>query len=460
MIAFMVAGTASGVGKTTVTLALMAALRERGYRVQPFKCGPDFLDTGHQSAICGRASRNLDTWMLNGEANRAIFARAGRDADAAVVEGMMGLFDGATGGTEKGSSAEIAKLLGLPVVLVLDVAKSARSIAAVVKGFECLDPEIRFAGIVLNHVGSDAHYRLLETAIRSVTSMPLLGCLPTNTRIAIPERYLGLHTTEETTSAEDLRAAFARIGREHLDLTPLLTLAWTGTDPRSQAAPAARVEQSYVRVGVARDKAFSFYYEDNLDLLREQGAEIVPFSPLTDMELPRDLDALYFGGGYPELYADALNSNTTMLAAIRAIAEAGKPVYAECGGMVYLGRKLTLLDGRNYAMAGVLPLEFEMTSRLVHFGYVKVRFVEDCLLGKKGTTARGHSFHCSRVRLRTAMPTAYRLKYSLSGHVEPEGFYLKNVLASYVHLHFRGNPALAASFAAAARATRDVEVPA
>ena len=460
MIAFMVAGTASGVGKTTVALALMAALRERGYRVQPFKCGPDFLDTGHQSAICGRTSRNLDTWMLDGAANRAIFASASRDADAAVVEGMMGLFDGAAGGTEEGSSAEIAKLLGLPVVLVLDAAKSARSIAAVVKGFECFDPELRFAGIVLNHVGSDGHYRLLETAIRSVTTTPLLGCLPADALIAIPERYLGLHTTEETTPAEDLRAAFARVGQEHLDLAPLLTLSWAGTDPRSEAASAARVEQSHVRIGVARDKAFSFYYEDNLDLLREQGAEVVPFSPLTDVEIPRNLDGLYLGGGYPELYADALSGNTAMLAAIRAFAEAGKPVYAECGGMIYLGRKLTLLDGRNYTMAGVLPLEFEMTSRLVHFGYVEVEFAEDCLLGEKGTTVRGHSFHCSRVRLRSVMPTAYRLKYSLSGHVEPEGFYLKSVLASYVHLHFRGNPALAASLAAAARASRDVEVPA
>jgi cobyrinic acid a,c-diamide synthase len=226
MIAFMVAGTASAVGKTTVALALMAALREGGYRVQPFKCGPDFLDAGHHSAICGRVSRNLDTWMLDDPANRAIFTNASRDADAAIVEGMMELYDGVAGGGEDGSAAQIAKLLDLPVVLVLDAGKSARSIAAVVKGFESFDPEVRFAGIVLNRVGSERHYRMHEMAIRSVTSTPLLGHLSTDQTLGIPERHLGLHTTEETTSAENRLTAFAQAGLQWLDLTPLLGLSW------------------------------------------------------------------------------------------------------------------------------------------------------------------------------------------------------------------------------------------
>jgi cobyrinic acid a,c-diamide synthase len=456
LIAFMVAGTASGVGKTTVALAMMAALRKRGCRVQPFKCGPDFLDTGHHGAICGRASRNLDTWMLDGEANRAIFATAIRDADAAIVEGMMGLYDGVTGGTEAGSAAEIAKLLDLPVVLVLDAAKSARSIAAVVKGFESFDPAVRFAGIVLNHVGSDQHYRMLEIAIRSVTATPLLGPMPMDPAIAIRERHLGLYTTEETTSAEDRLAAFAQAG-QHLDLTPLLSLSWPGVMAKSAPAPALRPGEKRVRIGVARDKAFSFCYEDNLDLLREHGAEIVFFSPLGDAGFPENLDGLYLVGGYPELYADALSRNASMLAGMRAFAQAGKPVYAECGGMIYLGQSLTTLDGRSFAMAGVLPMEFEMTSRLMNFGYVEVAFVADCLLGEKGTAVRGHSFHCSRMRTGNTMPTAYRLKYSLSGRDELEGFHCGNVLASYVHLHFRGNPSLAASLVKAARRTQTVE---
>ncbi len=340
---------------------------------------------------------------------------------------------------------------------MLDASKSARSIAAVVKGFERFDPAVRFAGIVLNHVGSDGHYRLLETAIRTVTATPLLGHLPTIPPIAIPERYLGLHTTEETTSEEGLLSAFAEAGRENLDLTPLLGLSWTGDS--TDDTPVARVEGSHVRIGVARDKAFSFYYEDNFDVLREHGSEIISFSPLVDASLPPNLDGLYLGGGYPELYADTLSRNEAMLAAIRAFAEAGRPVYAECGGMIYLGQSLTLIDGHCCTKAGVLPLKFEMTSQLVHFGYVQVDFIEDCLLGKKGTKARGHSFHCSRVQAGCAMPAAYRVNYSLSGRVEPEGFHWKNVLASYVHLHFRGNPTLAASLVAAAGQTRVSQVP-
>jgi len=458
MIAFIVAGTASGVGKTTVALALMAALRERGYSVQPFKCGPDFLDAGHHSTICGRASRNLDTWMLNGSANRAIFASASRDADAAIVEGMMGLYDGVAGGGEDGSAAQIAKLLGLPVVLVLDAGKSARSIAAVVKGFESFDPELQFAGIVLNRVGSDRHYSLLKTAIGSVTATPLLGRLPTDLALAIPERHLGLQTTEETTSVGIRLAAFAQAGQQSLDLEPLLSLVCPSEMAKCQAIPALFPKQTRVRIGVARDKAFSFYYEDNFDLLRENGAEIVPFSPLADAELPPNLDGLYLGGGYPELHADALSRNASMCAEIRAFAESGKPLYAECGGMIYLGKSLTTLARHNYTMTGLLPMEFEMTPQLVHFGYVEVEFVEDCLLGEKGTRVRGHSFHCSRVRADGAIPTAYHLKYSLSGREEPEGYQFKNVLASYVHLHFRANPILARSLVTAARRAQGVGV--
>lgn len=458
MIALMVAGTASGVGKTTVALALMAMLRERGYRVQPFKCGPDFLDTGHHSAICGRPSRNLDTWMLDDIGNRAIFAGSTRDVDAAIVEGVMGLYDGVAGGGEDGSAAQIAKMLGLSVVLVLDAGKSARSVAAVVKGFESFDPEVQFAGIVLNRVGSDRHYRLLETAIRSVTKTPLLGRLPTDPGFAIPERHLGLHTTEETTSAESRLSAFARADREFLDLTPLLSLSSKNVVEGSKVAPILFQDENRVRIGVARDKAFSFYYEDNFDALRQSGADIVSFSPLTDAELLPNLDALYLGGGYPELHADVLSRNRSMNTSIRVFAEAGNPVYAECGGMIYLSKSLVTLDGHRYPMAGLLPMEFEMTPGLVQFGYVDAEFVEDCLLGEKGTRVRGHSFHYSRLCAGSTVATAYRLRYTLSGREELEGYQKGNVFASYVHLHFRANSTLARSLIAAARRAREAEV--
>jgi cobyrinic acid a,c-diamide synthase len=462
MIAFVVAGTASGVGKTTVALALTAAFRERGCVVQPFKCGPDFLDPGHHTAICGRVARNLDTWMLDGEANRAIFESAACDADVAVVEGMMGLYDGVSGGTEEGSTAGIAKLLNLPVVLVLDAANSARSIAAVVKGFESFDPDVRFAGIVLNGVSSPDHYRMLETAIREVTATPVLGRIPRDSSIAIPERHLGLQTIEERTCSGQCAARLAEIARQHLDLTRLLELSLSGiTDPsaktRDWVSPLFSGKPR-VRIGVARDQAFSFYYEDNFDLLREHGAECVFFSPLADSHLPPSLDALYLGGGYPELYANNLSDNQGMSADIRSFVASGKPLYAECGGLVYLGQSLAMLDGKVFPMSGVLPFEFEMTPHLVQFGYVDVEFVADCLLGEKGTTVRGHSFHCSRLRSGGNVPTVYHVQYSLTRQGEREGFAHQNVLASYIHLHFRGNPAIATSFVEAARRSQIAEV--
>jgi cobyrinic acid a,c-diamide synthase len=453
MIAFMVAGTASGIGKTTAALAFMAALGERGLRVQPFKCGPDFLDTGHHSAICRRPARNLDTWMLDRDANRETFVNASRDADAAVVEGMMGLFDGAAGDRETGSSAEIAKLLNLPIILVLDASKSARSIAAIVQGFTCFDPDLRFAGIVLNGVNSENHYRLLEVAICATSSIPLLGRIPKTGAIAIPERHLGLRTAEEETATDDRRAVLAGTVRRYLDSGALLSLKHdsTGWQPRWHTVPESPVR---VRYGVARHAASSFYYEDNLDLLRRCGAEIVYFSPLLDSNLPEGLDGLYLGGGYPELYAERLSANHPMLREIRAFAASGSPVYAECGGMLYLGRSVNRVS-----MTGVLPLEFEMTDRLINFGYVEATFTEDCLLGERGTVVRGHSFHYSRLVEPRPLSTVYRLRYSLSGRTEEEGFSAGSVLASYIHLHFGGNPSVAKNLVArAAAAKRMTEV--
>ncbi|HUA92171.1 MAG TPA: cobyrinate a,c-diamide synthase [Terracidiphilus sp.] len=458
MIGFLVAGTASGVGKTTAALALMAASRSRGLVVQPFKCGPDFLDAGHHAAMCARPSHNLDSWMLSAEDNRALFASACRGADIAIVEGMMGLYDGAGGATDEGSTAEIAKLLGLPVVLVLEASNSARSIAAVVKGFEGFDPQLRFAGIILNGVSSEGHYRMLQDAIRTVTTMPLLGRIPHTSLLAIPERHLGLQTIEEENAHEQRSAHFCDLARQHLDLAPLLALSPLLSETQSSAIPLPVGLTAPLRIGVARDKAFSFYYADNLDLLRRHGAEILEFSPISDEVLPQDLDLLYLGGGYPELYAQDLSENRRMCDAVRSFAESGKPVYAECGGMLYLGQSLTAQEGRSFPMTGVLALEFEMTAQLAQFGYVEITLTHDCLLGRAGQTARGHSFHYSRLRSNPSIPTCYRLHYSLSGRDEFEGYRYKNVLASYIHLHFRSNPAIVPSLLEQARHCPATEV--
>jgi cobyrinic acid a,c-diamide synthase len=439
------------VGKTTVSLAIIAALRSRGLTVQPFKCGPDFIDGGHLSAAASRAVRNLDTWMLDAEANREIFSRASAGCDVAVIEGMMGLFDGVTGSSEEGSTAEIAKLLDLPVVLVVDAGNSARSIAAVVRGFETFDSKLRFVGIVLNRVAGDGHFRMLELAVRQASVVPVLGWLPMEADAAIPERHLGLHTAAEGMGASI--SALTRLGNR-LDLDQLLTA--TACNRQFETAPIKSAEPRHegVRVGIARDRALSFYYEDNLDLLRENGAEIVEFSPLTDSALPENLHALYFGGGYPELHAAALSGNGRLLQDIREFAEANKPIYAECGGLMYLAEKLTTIEGQSHPMAGILPVAIEMTKSLVHFGYSDVEFTHDCLLGKSGTVVRGHSFHCSRIVAHGPLRRAYRVHCSLSGRREEEGFARKQVLGSYIHLHFRSNLSLVSSFLQQAGSTR------
>ncbi|HMF53514.1 MAG TPA: cobyrinate a,c-diamide synthase [Edaphobacter sp.] len=455
----LIAGTASGVGKTTVALAIMAGLRRRGLAVQPFKCGPDFLDTGHHTRICGRTARNLDTWMLSVEANRSVLRNAARGADVIVAEGMMGLFDGKSGATEIGSSAEIAKLLKLPVVLVVDAAKSARSVAAVLLGFEMFDAELRLAGVILNRVAGARHYEMLRQAIESYCKTKILGWLPVEPAIAIPERHLGLHGAAErdANAQESVLDAFASLAEKHLELDGLLDLEcgveMAGVEPMRINASAF---VDAVRVGVPSDHAFSFYYEDNLDLLREQGVEIVRFSPMTDVSLPPSLDGLYLGGGYPELHAKQLSGNRQMLEDVRTFAASGRPVYAECGGMLYLSESLSIDEG-SFAMAGVLPLSMQMTDRLVQFGYVTVEFTEDCLLGRKGTVVRGHSFHHTRITSQGDVATNYHVQYSMSGAEELEGFRQGNVLASYIHVHFRANPAVAENFVSAIRQARTLQ---
>jgi cobyrinic acid a,c-diamide synthase len=441
--AFVVAGTASGVGKTTAALAIIASLRSRGLTVQPFKCGPDFIDGGHLAVAAGRTSRNLDTWMLDSEANREIFCGASTCCDVAIVEGMMGLFDGVTGSSEEGSTAEIAKLLDLPIVLVVDAGNSARSIAAVIRGFETFDSKLRFAGIVLNRVAGDGHFRMLEAAICQSSSVPVLGWLPVDANAAIPERHLGLHTAAEGISASI--STLTRLGNR-LDIEQLLNA--TACNQRFETVSIITAAPKYrgIRVGVARDRAFSFYYEDNLDLLRANGAEIVEFSPIADSALPENLHALYFGGGYPELYAAELSANGSLLQDLRDFAQANKPIYAECGGLMFLGETLTTLDAKSYPMAGVLPVAIEMTKALVHFGYADVEFADDCLLGEKGTQVRGHSFHCSRSLAHDSLRCIYRVHYSLSNRTESEGFVRGRVLGTYIHLHFRSNPSLVSSF--------------
>jgi len=453
MRALLVSGPASGAGKTTVAAALMAALRKRGLTVQPFKCGPDFIDPGHHALICQRPSHNIDTWMLPAEVNQRVFADACRNADFAVVEGMMGLFDGVAGSTEQGSSAEIAKIFGLPVLLVVDASSSARSVAALVHGFRSFDPLTRVVGVILNRVAGSAHAEMLTEALREIDLNLWVGWLPYQKELHLHERYLGLQTADERSWTRDALDLMASLLERNCLLDELLEVCEI-TLPTCVLRASFPASEMQIRMGVARDQAFCFYYEAGLEELRKQGAEIVEFSPLTCNGLPADLDAVYFGGGYPELYAESLSNQRGLFSDLRDLAQAGKPIYGECGGLIFLSRELIAQDRTRWPMAGLLPLSVEMTDGLVHFGYADVQFVGDGL-AVKGTRLRGHSFHHSRIAEDGDVTKTAIVHYTLSKKSEMEGFAAGNVFGSYVHVHFAAEPALAARFVSLGNCARE-----
>jgi cobyrinic acid a,c-diamide synthase len=437
--AFLVAGTGSGAGKTTVTLALLAALRERGLRLQPFKAGPDFIDPGHHEAVSGVASRTLDGWMLSAEENRRIFWRAAGRRDVAVVEGMMGLFDGVAGASEEGSSAALAKALGLPVVLVVDAGGSVRSAAAVVRGFRDFDPDLRLAGVIFNRVGGAAHLEDLAAATAPL-GVSVLGGLPWETAATVPERHLGLVTAAETGWSSEAIDRLAMLARTHLDLPRLLADAEV-PEPRA-LAPEPPPLPPRLRVAVARDAAFAFYYRDNLDRLAAADAEIVPFSPLADRTLPAGTRLVYLGGGYPEVHAAALAANRVLRDSVAAFAAGGGAIYAECGGLMYLARALRTSEGAVHPMCGVLPLDVRVERQLVALSYV-----EATVQIGAGTplVARGHEFHHGRLEAAPPpdLPTVYAARDARGRRSWPEGYRLGRTLASWIHLHFGSCPELA-----------------
>ena len=437
----VIAGVGSGVGKTTVTLGLLETLRRRGLKVQPFKVGPDFIDPGFHALVAGRPSYSLDGWMCSREHVRATVARHAADADLALIEGVMGCFDGRGAQNDEGSTAEIAKWLGAPVVLVADAGAMARSAGAVVLGFESFDPELRLAGVLFNRVAGDTHWRWLREAVTARCQTVALGYLPRRESLALPERHLGLVTAAEQGLPAPLLDELSAAMSASIDLDRLLALARSDVAP---AAPAMRdpTPRTLARIGVARDLAFQFYYPANLDLLRAAGAELVFWSPLEDAELP-DVDALYLGGGYPEVYARELAGNAAMREAVGAFAAAGGSVYAECGGLLYLAEGLEDESGRLHPMVGLLPTVGRMAPKRLTLGYAEVEMTRETPLGPAGTTARGHEFHASRIDpVPEWVPRAYAVQTSGGGTPRAEGYLIGEALMSYVHLHFGSNPAL------------------
>ncbi|MCW2953181.1 MAG: cobyrinate a,c-diamide synthase [Conexibacter sp.] len=449
----VIAGTSSGAGKTTVATGLIGALRARGLRVQGFKVGPDYIDPSYHALASGRPGRNLDAFLSGTELIAPLVRHGAAGADVAVVEGVMGLFDGASGRGELASTAQVAKLLHAPVVLVVDGSAMARSAAAIVHGFRSFDPDLDVAGVVFNRVGSDVHEQLLREAVEPL-GVPVLGALRRDERVAAPERHLGLVPADELVAGT--RGALATLAdavERSTDLDGLLALArsapplpgpvWSPAPTEAPAEPPA----APVRIAIARGPAFSFHYRENLELLEAAGAELAPFDPLRDESLPAGSDALVLAGGFPEVFGEGLAANAPLRAQIAAHAAAGRPVLAECGGLLYLGEQL---DG--HAMCGVLPLRATMGRRLM-LGYREAVAASATPWLAAGERVRGHEFHYSEVEpgdggRRAAWTLAAR------GRERREGFVAGALQASYLHVHWAAFPHVAARFASAGRARR------
>ncbi len=447
----VIGAASSGSGKTTVTVAILAALRARGLRVAAFKCGPDYLDPGYLARAAAAPAQNLDGWMMGRDSVLATFARAARDADVAVVEGVMGLFDGASPTSEEGSTAEIAKWLDAPVAAVIDVSGMARTAAALARGLAGFDPEVQVAALVCNRVGSRGHLDLLREAVETP---PVAGGLPSRADLAFLERHLGLVTASPAVLPDETVAALGRLAEEWLDLDALLGIARAAPPLEAPAAATPRAARRRCRIGVAFDEAFHFYYEDNLARLESLGAELVRFSPVRDAALP-EVDGLILGGGYPEEHAPALAANRGMRAAVRALAASGRPVYAECGGLMALASAIRTRDGREHEAFGLLPGVAVIHDRLQALGYAEVVTRSPSLLGGAGVSFRGHQFRYSEL---VGVPEAVPRVYSVArrrGEPFAEGYApATNVLASYVHAHWASCPAAAEALVAACELAR------
>lgn len=446
----VVAGTHSGVGKTTVTLALLAALRQRGRLVQPYKAGPDFIDPGHHQAAAGRPSRNLDGWMLGAEVNRALFTRAAAGADIAIIEGMMGLFDSSSPRHDSGSTAEIARQVQAPVLLVIDGSGMARSAAAMASGYAAFNPAVQVRGVLFNRISNDRHYRLLREAVEAETDLAALGYLRPDAAMTIADRHLGLRTALEDGHAE----IYDRLGRaaaETVDLDRVEALAQSAPEIEDAGPrPVSVRPATSVRVGVAYDAAFCFYYQDNLDLLEAAGAELVRFSPLHDAVLP-DVELLYVGGGYPEIYGAQLAANRAMRQAVRRHAERGGAIYAECGGLMYLTQAIRDGQGARHDMVGLFPADAVMRRTGMTLGYRGITATRPCLFGAAGTALRGHEFHYSILEPSGPLTYVCALTDADGQAAGDDGLCAGRVLALYSHLHFAGDPAVAQHVLEAAR---------
>ena len=438
----LIAASSSGSGKTTITCGLLAAFKKRGISVQSYKIGPDYIDPGYHTAAAGRTSHNLDTWLTGEDTMKKIFAESAANAEISVIEGVMGLYDGGRGGIS--STAQIAKLLHSPVLLVIDSKSMGESAAAIAAGFRDYDKDVNLCGVILNRLGSENHKNIICDAMAKI-GIPVVGTIFRSESFKIPERHLGLLPAEENSDKE----LFAEIEKEiekNIDLDKITELA-AGAEPFEISPFGEEKSEAKVRIAAAKDEAFSFYYPESLRELERAGAEIVFFSPLHDKELPH-ADGLIFGGGFPEMFAEELSSNTSMKMAISDAALKNMPIYAECGGFMYLTQSITDFDGIKHEMVGIVPASCQMNGKLRTVGYVEAEALDDNVICKKGTLIRGHEFHFSSSVPddKDTFPHSFLFRKTRTGEEYKAGYAKDSILASYLHMHLAGNPQLARNF--------------
>jgi cobyrinic acid a,c-diamide synthase len=452
-VSIIIAGERSGVGKTTVTLALLAALKARSpQRIQSFKVGPDYIDPMFHSYITGLPCRNLDPVLTSESYVQSCFAKHSSNAEYAIAEGVMGLFDGATGRDDTASTAHIARLLNVPVVLILNCASTSRSIAAIAHGYRTFDPRIEIAGVVLNRVGSDRHLELLTQALEGL-NLPILGVLRRQSEITIPDRHLGLIPTAEMANLQSIVERLAHLGETCFDwdkLLPLLKSSSPAPVLLSQEPTIQSTIKSTIKIAIAQDQAFSFYYADNLDLFAEMGAELIPWSPITDAALPDHVQGLYFGGGFPEVFAAELAANEQARASVQKAITSGMPTYAECGGLMYLCDRIVNFENETFPMVNILPTAAKMGKRLT-LGYRQAIALQDSPLAKIGDQIWGHEFHRSALTEISDRPLYTLQGYDSHLSYPAEGWQKYQVHASYVHVHFGAQVHLLERFIATAR---------
>ncbi len=432
----VIAGVRSKVGKTTIAIGLMRALRNRGYVVQPYKVGPDFIDPIFHYFATGRHSRNLDDFMLSKYDLIETFERNFRNADIAVIEGKTGLYDSHNALDERGSTASVAKILKAPVILIADAERINRSISAMLLGYKLFDRDVKIEGVILNRVGNPRHSQKVKTAVERLARMRVLGVVPRK-KIDMPYRHLGLIPAHERDEINEVLDNLAEIVERYIDVDGIVDIAYKACELEEVPVhPVFRSNKRDVKVGVVRDKPFCFYYQDNLDALSSK-AEIVFFDSLRDKRV-KDVDCLYIGGGFPEVFAESIEKNKSFRRSVYEFCDSGKPVYAECGGLMFLGESI-VCDGE-YEMVGFLPIKTEMHERFQALGYCVYRVVKSNPLSRVGDTIVGHEFHYSKVIPLEKLEFAYRVKRGKGVDGMHDGILKKNTLASYIHLHVLSYP--------------------